>query len=106
MCNCAIVHICAEHHIWAKTGGMRLDAGADFWGKKLVFSQTNSHLLSEGAPQKGPRQQLSRHLPGADAVRCVCQNNHKKIRSKNGNDANKITKIKRIIMQNIYNMQL
>ena len=52
MCNSAIVHICAEHHIWAKTGGMRLDAGADFWGKKLVFSQTNSHLLSGGGAAK------------------------------------------------------
>ena len=52
MCISAIVHISAEHHIWAKTGGMRLDAGADFWGKKLVFSQTNSHLLSGGGAAK------------------------------------------------------
>ena len=53
MCNYAIVHICAGHRLWAKTGGMRLDAGADFWGKKLVFSQTNSHLLSGRVRQKG-----------------------------------------------------
>ena len=78
-----------------------LISGAKSW---CFHKQIHIYCL-EGAPQKGPRQQLSRHLPGADAARCICQNNQKKIRSKNGNDANKITKIKQINMQNIYNMQ-
>ena len=66
-----------------------LISGAKSW---CFHKQIHIYCL-EGAPQKGPRQQLSRHLPGADAARCVCQNNQKKIRSKNGNDANKIMKI-------------
>ena len=45
---------CVLHHCWVKTRGMCLDARADFWGKKVVFSQTNSHLLSgRGGRQKG-----------------------------------------------------
>ena len=107
MCNCAIVHICAEHHIWAKTGGMRLDAGADFWGKKLVFSQTNSHLLSGGGSAKRATSAIiaAPSRRGCCALRLPKQPKEDK-RSKNGNDANKITKIKQINMQNIYNMQL
>ena len=53
MCALFAVH----HRRWAKTRGMCLDARADFSGKKLVFSQTNSHLLSGrgevGLGQKG-----------------------------------------------------
>ena len=36
---------------------MCLDARADFGGKKLVFSQTNSHLLSgRGEPLRGAKR--------------------------------------------------
>ena len=44
---------CVHHRCWVKTRGMRLDARADFSGKKWVFSQTNSHLLSGRVGQKG-----------------------------------------------------
>ena len=55
---------CVLHHRWVKTRGMCLDARADFWGKKVVFSQTNSHLLSgRGGGKKEARRQLSRHPP-------------------------------------------
>ena len=53
-----------------------LISGAKSW---CFHKQIHIYCL-EGAPQKGPRQQLSRHLPGADDARCVCQNNQKKIR--------------------------
>ena len=57
---------CVLHHCWVKTRGMCLDARADFWGKKVVFSQTNSHLLSgRGGGKKEARRQLSRHPPPA-----------------------------------------
>ena len=60
---------CEHHSCWVKTRGMCLDARADFGGKKLVFSQTNSHLLSgRGEPLRGAKR---RHVSNYRSTLCL-----------------------------------
>ena len=78
-------HVCIVSIIVVrvKTGGMCLDARADFWGKKLVFSQTNSHLLSgrgEGAKRRHVSNYRSTLLPPGCSLNAgrFCKTNQKK----------------------------
>ena len=51
---------------------MCLDARADFGGKKLVFSQTNSHLLSgRGSLSEGQKEGMSAIIAAPSASRLL-----------------------------------